>query len=366
MVGCRCSYRNCRSTTRFNPDLHFFHYPVKHKERCKEWIQRSRRPEFQILPIDQFKNKVVCSIHFEEKCFTNQDRNKLVHNAIPTLDGYDDADELMAVKNVQVLPANADGTIFTLDTESMVACSDEQPVCTYSFQNGNLVPVYSVSQDNESSQVLYSLGENGFQNFDGNHEYLLIQTFDDTSGKTDLNVSKAPETEVEVQSSLILENPIIFQDSSMLPEYEELHLIYEGDINEIVEEQAPANEGATSEDNQKVPDEVVQNCNIQVSKKVCKQIKRHSRELATIKKSLKKKKCKPKYVLTTLKTLLPNSMWTLVCLQMNKLKTRITPATLDFLNELYSTSPECYSLLRTEMNWPLPDPGQIDELKSQN
>ncbi|GJQ70446.1 hypothetical protein Trydic_g10021 [Trypoxylus dichotomus] len=63
----------------------------------------------------------------------------------------------MEFKEVHILPANDDGTIFTVNTGSMQKNADNlEPISTYSFRNGALVPVYTDEQS-DTEPVLYTI-----------------------------------------------------------------------------------------------------------------------------------------------------------------------------------------------------------------
>ena len=55
--------------------------------RCHEWVVNNKRLELpQKTPGQLYGSYKVCSDHFEDNQFMNaQQKNKLVHNAVPTL-----------------------------------------------------------------------------------------------------------------------------------------------------------------------------------------------------------------------------------------------------------------------------------------
>ncbi|GLV44810.1 uncharacterized protein CBL_14619 [Carabus blaptoides fortunei] len=125
MGGCRCVYRSCQSSTSLSPGLHYFHFPVKDAQRCEQWIVNARKPEFRSLEKDKLRNKVVCSLHFEERCFTNEKHDRLVYNAVPTLGceeeevtedplKYNYPPPAEDTNNIMLIPIDADNTKFTL------------------------------------------------------------------------------------------------------------------------------------------------------------------------------------------------------------------------------------------------------------
>lgn len=125
MGGCRCVYRSCQSSTSLSPGLHYFHFPVKDTQRCEQWIVNARKPDFRSLEKDKLRNKVVCSLHFEERCFTNEKHDRLVYNAVPTLGceeeevtedplKYNYPPPAEDTNNIMLIPVDADNTKFTL------------------------------------------------------------------------------------------------------------------------------------------------------------------------------------------------------------------------------------------------------------
>lgn len=166
MGGCRCSYKNCKSSTRTTEHLHFFHYPIKHRERCRKWIEQACNSNLFDLSEDQLRNKVVCELHFEEKCFTDKrSRRRLIHSAIPTLDAecQHERRKLQYRKNqtqtdeIQLLAANENGTIFTVQTYSLENQLVPEKVESYMYSNGTLVPVYAEYAADGSQNVVYTV-----------------------------------------------------------------------------------------------------------------------------------------------------------------------------------------------------------------
>lgn len=125
MGGCRCVYRTCQSSTTLSPGLHYFHFPIRDPDRCEQWISNSRKPMLRSMPKEKLRNKVICSLHFEKRCFTNEKHDRLIHNAVPTL-GFEDAPEDFTSfanhleaeqkdeQNIMLVPVNEDNTKFML------------------------------------------------------------------------------------------------------------------------------------------------------------------------------------------------------------------------------------------------------------
>lgn len=86
MGGCRCSYGKCTNSSYNSPNTHFFHYPVKDRKRCAEWVRRANDHNLCKLPEAKLKNKVICDKHFNIKSFMNYRRDKLLFNAVPEIE----------------------------------------------------------------------------------------------------------------------------------------------------------------------------------------------------------------------------------------------------------------------------------------
>lgn len=81
-----CSAINCQNNSRKHPKMHFFRFP-KNEERCKKWIQNSRRADLKgKSPSYCYGNLLLCETHFEASMFYNSlSKSSLLRNAIPTL-----------------------------------------------------------------------------------------------------------------------------------------------------------------------------------------------------------------------------------------------------------------------------------------
>uniref|UniRef100_A0A7G3A7Q3 Putative actin cytoskeleton-regulatory complex protein pan1 n=1 Tax=Lutzomyia longipalpis TaxID=7200 RepID=A0A7G3A7Q3_LUTLO len=90
MGGCRCTFQTCENNSANSPNMHFFHFPAKKKELCRQWAKYANRLEFLDLPLDKLKNKVVCQMHFRSDNFMNYLQNSLVKTAYPTLMRFGD------------------------------------------------------------------------------------------------------------------------------------------------------------------------------------------------------------------------------------------------------------------------------------
>lgn len=113
MGGCRCCFRDCEVSTITGPGTHFFHFPVKDKERLEKWITYSQNPHFRELSMDKVKNKVICQNHFRMKHFMNYKKERVTKFAVPTL--YTRGSEIIDVETdkavVNESRANADPPI---------------------------------------------------------------------------------------------------------------------------------------------------------------------------------------------------------------------------------------------------------------
>lgn len=64
MSGSKCSYINCKNSSKNTPGLRKFSFPVKDKERCKKWVLLCGNPLLVSLNDDELKTKFLCHIHF--------------------------------------------------------------------------------------------------------------------------------------------------------------------------------------------------------------------------------------------------------------------------------------------------------------
>ncbi|XP_039965598.1 uncharacterized protein LOC120778001 [Bactrocera tryoni] len=85
MGGCRCSFRGCPVGTSQNPGMHFFHFPLKHRERYRRWLKLANTMHFLDFNKAYQKNRVICARHFRDECFKNYKRDGLNKGAEPTL-----------------------------------------------------------------------------------------------------------------------------------------------------------------------------------------------------------------------------------------------------------------------------------------
>ena len=76
-IGCHNARRNCK--------LSMFRFP-KDEERCRKWVQNTRREEIRNLPTKKLYNFELCSNHFEDSQFVNKEKkSRFIRNAVPTL-----------------------------------------------------------------------------------------------------------------------------------------------------------------------------------------------------------------------------------------------------------------------------------------
>lgn len=343
MGGCRCSFRDCPNTTR-TENIHFFHYPVKQKDRCRQWIENAKKPQFCDLEEDQLRNKVICDQHFEEKWFPNPQKKRLLQGAIPTLPGKYleniSPEKITSLGNhmettpfvshdvdIQVLPANDEGTVFILDTEAMFTKS--QKIESYIYQNGAVVPSSLVSSTSTSfnsspksprskiirdQKVEQAKHIFGFEKSTNSHEVLVKNEYSDYSD--------------------------IISESDM-PSIQEENF-------EIVPKRVATEEVVLREKD-------IQNSNL--NKTYLQKIKQHGKDIASIKKLLKEKltETKPNTngILSVLREQLPPSLFTVVALNLNE-ECELTEDDVDFFTIIHRMSPDVYQLLIEKFKWNLP------------
>ncbi|XP_067126439.1 52 kDa repressor of the inhibitor of the protein kinase-like [Centruroides vittatus] len=80
-----CSAFSCNNSRKTFPKKSFFRFP-RDKIRCRMWLKNCKRKD--LLKVKRkylYTVHRVCEDHFEERMFLNSLRNRLHHNAIPTL-----------------------------------------------------------------------------------------------------------------------------------------------------------------------------------------------------------------------------------------------------------------------------------------
>ncbi|XP_049817220.1 uncharacterized protein LOC126264263 isoform X1 [Aethina tumida] len=382
MGGCRCSYKNCTNSTKSAENIHFFHYPVRHKERCKIWIENANKPQFCDLEEDQLRNKVICAVHFENKYFPNPQKKRLLQGAIPTLDG--DAEETVGITNqllvqdVQVLPANDDGTLFVLETDIFNRMNRTKEVESFIYKNGIMVP----------SRLAKNTDKTGSENDNALHHVLDTKEFEVVTQpqKKVVNANNAvsitplsqpkkilnkildksgPAGVLSTQIKTAPSNFVIKTENTYEKDeitHEEIHIIddkmVEDDMGVPEETSTPVKSSAVKTSTTKLSPDV------SVGRIYLRKIKQHSRDIATIKRMLKQKKLlEPdnSAILNTLKGKLPPTLYTIVELQ---LQNTISANDIEFFTNFHNTSPEAYNLLRNKYNWALPDLNDISECNS--
>lgn len=83
-IGRACEFVTCDANKRDNPDRTFFKFPVKNKNRCKQWVLNCKNERITDLNFLQLQNRAICNQHFARSCFTSDMLNKLEKNAVPT------------------------------------------------------------------------------------------------------------------------------------------------------------------------------------------------------------------------------------------------------------------------------------------
>lgn len=358
MGGCRCSFRDCPNTTK-TENVHFFHYPVKQKERCRQWIENARKPQFCDLEEDQLRNKVICDQHFEDKWFPNPQKKRLLQGAVPTLPGkHGDANisssynknnrvDITAFasqdQDIQVLPANEDGTVFILDTETMFTKS--QKIESYVYQNGKVVPSSLVGSTFVPSQNLKSY----------------------SSPKTKLNTMKREILNDFVQPKYNKLEPGEVEVKTEEPDYSEKNNDSQSRVTEQDESNYEVLPKKFATEDKVMGNSFKEQDDSQLDKSYLRKIKQHSRDIATIKKLLKEKALsenKPNVssILSVLKEQLPPSLFTVVTLNLNE-ECELTDDDVDFFTVVHRTSPEVYQMLVEKFKWNLPSVDIVDTIE---
>lgn len=358
MGGCRCSYKNCKSATKTADNLHFFHYPVKHTERCRKWIENAAKPGFFNLAEDQLRNKVVCELHFEDRCFTNSQKKRLLHDAVPTLDAGAEDELLQSQRSfgdVQILPASADGTLFTVDTDSMQQVPESDKVESYIYRNGALLPLTQIPEDTE--EIVYTMANEGGASFRivadppsyeaSNNEVLFEEVKDGDEPRSHFHVVYNDYTSAVPHKKVVSEN-----------------------TTKIVEKPPPIVPNIKIESMQ-VDDNSQDKKSKRTPKKFVQQIKQHSKDIATIKQLLKSQNAIHKPLnrttaLNLIRKLVPPSLFNVIKLNISKSDVEFTSEEMDFFRDVNSLSPEVYNLLQDKYNWILPDEQLLEETVVSN
>ncbi|XP_030762366.1 uncharacterized protein LOC115887163 [Sitophilus oryzae] len=335
MGGCRCSYKNCTNTTKTTENIHFFHYPVKHRDRCIVWIENACKKEFYNLEEDQLRNKVVCEQHFDPRWFPNPQRKRLLQNAVPTLDG-DAIESLPKIaktepdnvpffpssnqyKDIKVVPANDDGTVFVLDTENMFTVSPK--IESYVIKNGVLVPTNS---NNAPSKNVKNLSN---------------------QPKPVANINACPGIPGPSKPPLVKQEiPETCEPTTMEQEDDVSLLIYDDNINESSDLEEKKTAGASLKN--------------LVSRNYLRKIKQHSRDIASIKRMLKQKRIaeeKPsrKSIIDALRSDIPPSLLTVISLILGE-KNELNDEDVEFFTTIHRSSSDVYQLLSDKYKWNLP------------
>lgn len=373
-------------------DLHFFHYPVKHRERCNQWIKNAKRPEFFDLPDDQLRNKVICDLHFEPRYFTNELRKRLVHNAVPTVNVGCEEEVLhennLEYKDVQILPANEEGTIFTVDTDSLQQ-KDNTPISTYSFRNGALVPVYSFEEQTETEQVLYTIDEDDLKPVsyrDSNtNDYLFVDSnrseelqesyeivFNGNSENSQASLERKPQTVGQYPRRNYSSNQQqnVSQERMEVVYLHEEHgqppVVIKSETDTLVIE--PPKPKASKSKAQHASRKPFQNHKpAQVStpfkRKFMNQMRVHSREIASIKRTLNASlRQTSKFNINKLRGRIAPSLLGALSLNLHNRKSNFTKEEIEFLTKVYKISPEMYNVLIDKLHWNLPEASVVQQL----
>lgn len=336
MGGCRCSYRNCANTTKTRENLHFFHYPVKQKDRCKKWIENAHKTQFYNLDEDQLRNKVICETHFEDFYFPNFQKKRLLQGAIPTLDG-DCEEEItldedhIKIQDVQVLPANDDGTIFVLETNNMGNNFASEQVESYIYTNNGLV--------------------------------LPIDKCDEVE-----NIQEIFENPEEQSEDISKEQPMaqeVIENFNQNEDYQQFSVRFGENVNDQYIEMVDSKPLDIMNVNNVQNNESITNF---VEDKYVKKIKQHSKDIALLKRMLKSKTVfkKPSNItiLNSLRRQVSDSLFGVINFNLNGGKCAFSPEQLEFFSTIYSTSPQVYEILSKKYKWKLPNPLHLNSTTS--
>lgn len=85
----KCTFYGCTKTKAKFPALHFFKFPET-RSVCDDWISNCANDEIISLPSATLRRRVVCEKHFTRESFTNDSKNRLTIDAIPTLPSLND------------------------------------------------------------------------------------------------------------------------------------------------------------------------------------------------------------------------------------------------------------------------------------
>ncbi|KAG5865044.1 hypothetical protein JTB14_011998 [Gonioctena quinquepunctata] len=253
-------------------------------------------------------------------------------------------------QDVQVLPASSDGSIFVLDMDNMYSRSAK--VESYDYKNGMLVPSSSTpkqefkqrqpvvrpstSKASNPAKERYNASSNVFGN-----DPAMEETYDKFS--------------IKMETPEYNESPKMHRNGAQKT-HEELD--YETNIQEhmieITDLQRKSVQPTVNSRNLvvKAPEKPA------LGRIYLRKIKQHSRDIATIKKMLRKKslmESKPDMstILNLMKEQLPSTLYTILTLNLNT-KCELSDEDVDFFATVHKTSPEVYQLLVDKYKWNLP------------
>ncbi|XP_028131018.1 uncharacterized protein LOC114326784 [Diabrotica virgifera virgifera] len=381
MGGCRCTYKNCQSSTKTTENVHFFHYPVKHPERCRIWIENANKPHFFDLEEDQLKNKVICENHFEDKWFPNHQKKRLLQGAVPTLDiGCEEEVTQSGIyistgmHDVALLPASSDGSLFILDTDSIYHKSPN--IETYVYKNGTIVPSTPVVQLKQEIKHVGTRSSASNKTLNNNRTLsnIVKQTTPSFLNQTILNNSALDDS---------LDNKVIVKDE-LLPSSSFCNTLNSGlrlpqynNIEESMQDPLAFDESThvpSLNEPEKPPVRMFGIKNPAISKSFpeksnlaktyLRKIQQHSRDIACIKKMLRHKTNAPPKpdidaVLNLLKERLPPSLYLLNRLHLTD-ENELSQEDIDFLTTMQKMSPDLYQHLQEKYKWELPIVDIID------
>lgn len=342
MGGCRCSYKNCKNSTKSVENIHFFHYPVKQKERCKKWIENANKPQFCDLEEDQLRNKVICEMHFEDKYFPNPLKKRLLQTAIPTLDaGATDDDEQIiqqqkSIKDAHIVQSNTDGSVFTIDAGNSYK-GTVRKFETYIYKNGTLV---STNADDPMSVTEEMELEPDEVPATSKDHYMV--NIEDIMARQTKPLPKVKQIKVISRKPATIQTTPVNVTPTNAPK---VTVVQPKTITKVVQQNVSRSESP----------EVKAPIKPSVDRTYLNKINQHSREIASIKRLLRRKNpVNNADVRRYLKMRIPSSLYTIVSLCLGN-ETQLNEEDYEFFVNLKNESPKVYSMLTDKYKWCMPN-----------
>lgn len=422
MGGCRCVFRNCQSSTFVTPGLHYFHFPIRDPQRCEMWITNSRKNSLRAISKEKLRNKVICSLHFEERYFTNEKHDRLVHNAVPTLGCEDCPEEEEIPANntnnsekddfILLIPTNEDNTKFmfpdvgfsgmsyTIYDDAVIPSStvplmaNQNPneknkiftvlrkssIDTQSEQPKPKKPKFTVTSVNKVTPPLMKfvsakIKAEPIPEIENSVSYSLSTDGDDL--KLELSQKKDNFDQLIEQSHT--ETPLLDNDIALQPKGENEFSI--SVVSENVQLNVDAIEfpkiNASHFDSESSTKDFVTT----PEKEYIRMIQKNSKQIIELKRLInkqnryhkhlvqKKQLCKfrrkpwdKNKLLDNLKKYIKPSLMAILKLEMLSVdEVMLSDSEEKFITDLYTQDPDCYNLLRKKYQWNLPFAETMDE-----